>query len=170
VPLFAIYTFAPHVLAALGVHGGNSPVGSVLITLAFLIGAVLSLPLVERWGRRPLCIAGFAVATVTFGVLVAHTPRIVVPAFIVYAIAIGAAAGLELVYPAELFPTELRATATGFAAAVSRIGAFIGTFLLPVSLVSFGTANVMAAAAVLSLCGFAISLRWAPETRGTELS
>jgi putative MFS transporter len=170
VPLFAVYTFAPDVLTALGVRGGNSPIGSVLITLAFLIGAIISLPLVERWGRRPLCIAGFAIASAAFGVLIMHTPVIVVPAFIVYAIAIGAAAGLELVYPSELFPTEVRATATGFAAAVSRIGAFIGTFVLPLSLTRFGTAKVMAAAAALSLCGLAIALRWAPETRGTELT
>ncbi|MDP9111034.1 MAG: MFS transporter, partial [Candidatus Eremiobacteraeota bacterium] len=56
VPLFAIYTFAPTVLQALGL-GASSVAGSVAITAAFLTGSLVSLPLVESWGRRPLCVA-----------------------------------------------------------------------------------------------------------------
>ena len=66
VPLFAIYTFAPAVLAALGMNALSSPIGSIAITMAFLLGSVVSLPLVECWGRRPLCIAGFAIGVVAF--------------------------------------------------------------------------------------------------------
>ena len=66
VPLFAIYAFAPALLGALGLRSENSPAGSVAIVGAFLIGSLLSLPLVERWGRRPLCIAGFAAGTIAF--------------------------------------------------------------------------------------------------------
>lgn len=38
---------------------------------------------------------------------------------------------LTSVYPGEVFATEIRAIGTGFAAAVGRIGAALGTFLLP---------------------------------------
>lgn len=37
---------------------------------------------------------------------------------------------LTSIYPGEVFPTEVRGIGTGFAAAVSRIGAGMGTFLL----------------------------------------
>jgi putative MFS transporter len=170
VPLFAIYTFAPSVLGALGLDSASSPAGSVAVTAAFLVGSLLSLPLVERWGRRPLCIAGFAIAVVAFALLLIGNVAIVVTCFLAYAIGIGAAAGLELTYPTELFPTSIRATATGFAAGVSRIGAFIGTFALPSLLARFGIISVVASALVLSLCGLGIAWRWAPETKGVHLT
>ncbi len=170
VPLFAIYTFAPAVLAALGLSDASSPAGSVAITAAFLAGSLLSLPLVETWGRRPLCIAGFAVAVVAFALLPFGNAALVVPCFVAYAVGIGAAAGLELTYPNELFPTPIRASATGFAAAVSRAGAFFGTFGLPWMLARYGVTAVVALACALSLVGLAVALRWAPETRRTILS
>jgi MFS transporter, putative metabolite transport protein len=169
IPLFAIYTFAPAVLGAFGLSGSSSPAGSVAITAAFLAGSLLSLPLVESWGRRPLCIAGFAVAAAAFAVLLAGNAALVVPCFVAYAVGIGAAAGLELTYPNELFPTTIRASATGFAAAVSRAGAFFGTFGLPWILSRYGAGTVAGLACALSLLGLAIALRWAPETKGTAL-
>jgi MFS transporter, putative metabolite transport protein len=169
VPLFAIYTFAPAVLAAFGLNGSASPAGGVAITSAFLAGSLVSLPLVESWGRRPLCVAGFAIGVAAFGTLLV-TGALVVACFVAYAIGIGAAAGLELTYPNELFPTPIRATATGFAAAVSRIGAFFGTFGLPWMLARYGVAFVVGIALALSAAGLLLALRWAPETRGALLT
>ncbi|HEX3456707.1 MAG TPA: MFS transporter [Candidatus Baltobacteraceae bacterium] len=168
VPLFAIYTYAPTVLSMLGVSS-QGPAGSVAITAAFAVGAFAAMPLVERLGRRPLCIIGFAVAAVAFGVLPFGGAAVVVIAFLAYAVGMGAATVLELVYPAELFPTSIRASATGFAAAVSRVGAFVGTFLLPIGLARFGTTSIIFGACVLSVIGLGISLFWAPETRGKAI-
>ena len=168
VPLFAIYTYAPTVLTMLGLSS-QGPAGSVAITAAFAVGAFAAMPLVERLGRRPLCIIGFAVAAVAFGVLPFGGAAVVVIAFLAYAVGMGAATVLELVYPAELFPTSIRASATGFAAAVSRVGAFVGTFLLPIGLTRFGTTTIILGACVLSLIGFVISLFWAPETKGKAI-
>jgi putative MFS transporter len=168
-PLFAIYTFAPTVLAALGLSNQSSPAGSVAITAAFLVGSIASLPIVERWGRRPLCIAGFAIGTAAFALLAVGDPRIIVISFVSYAVGIGAACGLELVYSAELFPTAIRATATGFAAGISRIGAFIGTFALPLLLARYSAGAVMLAACALCAAGVLMSLRWAPETKGSVI-
>ncbi len=170
VPLFAIYTYAPIVLTALGINKRSSPVGSVVITAAFALGAVAAMPLVERFGRRPLCIIGFAIAVVAFGMLPFAGAFVVVACFVAYAVGIGAASVLELVYPAELFPTVIRASAAGFAAAVSRVGAFAGTFALPIALARFGVTAVILFACVLSVFGLAISLLWAPETRGKRLA
>ncbi len=169
VPLFAMYTFAPIVLGALHISA-SSPAGSVAITAGFFAGSVLSMWLVESWGRRPLCIGGFALATLVFAFVARVSPAAIVVLFVVYAVAIGAAAGLELLYPAELFPTTLRASATGIAAAISRVGAFAGTFALPIAVARFGVASVMWGCAVLSLAGLILSLRFAPETRGRGIA
>jgi putative MFS transporter len=170
VPLFAVYTYAPAVLSALGLGDQRSPAGSVAITAAFAVGSFLSILLVERWGRRPLCIAGFATGVVAFAFLPFVNAVGVVACFLLYAVGIGAASGLELVYPNELFPTHVRGTATGFAAAFSRIGAFAGTFALPMALVKFGTTPVMLTACVLSALGLVISWVWAPETKGRQIA
>jgi putative MFS transporter len=169
VPLFAIYTFAPLVLGALGL-GASSLEGSVAITAAFLVGSLVALPLVELWGRRPLCIAGFAIGAAAFGLLLFANAALVVGCFVAYAIGIGAAAGLELTYPNELFPTPIRATATGFAAAVSRVGAFFGTFALPWLLARFGITLVVVLSCALCALGLIVAIRWAPETKGSSLA
>jgi len=158
------------VLAALGLSGSSSPAGSVAITTAFLAGSVISLPLVETWGRRPICIAGFAAGVIAFGALLVTGSAFVVACFVAYAVGIGAAAGLEVTYPNELFPTPIRATATGFAAAVSRAGAFFGTFALPWLLERYGVTPVVEIALTLSALGLLVALRWAPECKGMPLT
>jgi MFS transporter, putative metabolite transport protein len=170
VPLFAIYTYAPAVLGQLGLSDSGSPRGSVAIAAAFALGALVAMPLVEWWGRRPVCIAGFAVAAVAFGILPFAPSPLLVGVFLAYAVGMGAATVLELVYPAELFPTSVRATATGFAAGVSRVGAFFGTFLMPIALQRFGVTTVILGACALSVAGLAISLPWAPETKGAPIA
>ena len=169
VPLFAIYTYAPAVLTRLGLSEG-SPAGSIAITAAFALGAFVAMPLVESWGRRPVCVAGFAIAAVAFGLLPFAPSLIIVAVFLAYAVGMGAATVLELVYPAELFPTSIRASATGFAAAVSRVGAFFGTFLLPIALERLGVTTVILGACALSTIGLVISLLWAPETKECRIT
>ena len=53
-------------------------------------------------------------------------------------------------YPAEVFPTDVRTSGVGLASAVSRIGAAIGTWLLPVGLTSIGVGACMVIGGVRS--------------------
>ena len=66
---------------------------------------------------------------------------LVLSLFGAYALFIGGAQVLQLVYPNELFPTEIRASAVGMGASLSRIGAAVGTWLVPISLASFGSSS-----------------------------
>jgi MFS transporter, putative metabolite transport protein len=77
---------------------------------------------------------------------------------------------LTSVYPGEVFPTEVRGVGTGFAAAVSRVGAAIGAFLLPVGIDSIGIGPVLLILAVIVASGAIVSQLWAPETKGKSLS
>ena len=170
-PFFAIYTFEPQVLDALHLSNAAAVVSSVVITGFFLVGSIAGMWLVERWGRRPLGIASFAAsAAAFFGLAVVHGAATIALLFIFYALAMGPAFSLELVYPAELFPTEVRATAAGVVTAISRIGAAAGTFLLPAALVMFGASWVMWVSCGLSALGVIIAALWAPETKGMNLA
>ncbi|WP_345707705.1 MFS transporter [Kitasatospora paranensis] len=76
---------------------------------------------------------------------------------------------LDWTYPNELFPTEVRATAVGVATSVSRVGAAVGTYLLPLSLTGLGTGPTMLVAAGVTAVGLLVCVLWAEETRGTAL-
>ncbi|MCU0092593.1 MFS transporter [Pseudomonas koreensis] len=172
VPLFAVYAFAPKVLAALNLQGDWSSLGSVAITLFFVIGCVISTRIINRVGRRNLLIYSFLCSGLALlGLAVGHAgPNALVLAFFaVYALFIGGAQVLTLVYPNELFPTEIRAFAVGVGTSLSRIGAAAGTYLVPVSLSTLGIALTMYIAAAVTLVGLVLSWVLAPETRSLNL-
>jgi putative MFS transporter len=104
------------------------------------------------------------------GVWADTPPLVVILCFLVFAFFHAASSVLQMLYPSEIFPTEIRATGIGFAAGMSRIGAAIGTFLLPVGLSSWGIGPMMLMGAGVCLVGLLVSVMWAPETTGLELS
>lgn len=60
--------------------------------------------------------------------------------------------------PPMLFPTQLRATAGGFAASVAKIGATLGVFVLPILKGKVGVSAVLAMVAGVSFLGLAVTL------------
>ena len=172
VPMFAVYSFAPVVLQALNLKGDWAAYGSVLITLLFVVGCVIATRLIDTMGRRPLIIHSFLWSTLALlglGAFSHSAEVLVLLMFGAYALFIGGAQVLELVYPNELFPTEIRAVAVGLGSSMTRIGAAAGTWLVPFSLSSIGIGNTMYAAAAVSFVGLAVSIWLAPETRGMTL-
>jgi MFS transporter, putative metabolite transport protein len=170
VPTFAIYTFAPDLLRAFG--SPDPAFGAAILSLFFLAGVIPAVLLIDRIGRRPVLIIPFAVTGVTLMLLgwLPHSASIAVAAcFILFALFNAGSSVLQWVYPSELFPTEVRATALGFATAVSRIGAAIGTFLFPIGLQRLGVADLMLIVAAICGIGWWVSVRFAPETRGLSL-
>lgn len=172
VPMFAVYSFAPVVLQALKLDGDWAAYGSVLITLLFVVGCIVATRLIDSMGRRPLIIHSFlwsSLALLGLGAFADSGEILVLLMFGAYALFIGGAQVLELVYPNELFPTEIRAFAVGIGSSMTRVGAAVGTWLVPMSLHSIGIGNTMYAAAAVSLVGLLVSVWLAPETRGMSL-
>lgn len=172
VPVFAVYSFAPKVLQALNLKGAWASYGSVCITLMFVVGCVIATRLINLIGRRSMVIHSFlwsGLALLGLGAFSDGSEVVVLSLFGAYAVFIGGAQVLQLVYPNELFPTEIRTTAVGLGASLSRVGAAIGTWLVPISLQSYGIGNTMFAAAAVTLLGLLVSLLLAPETRSLSL-
>lgn len=102
--------------------------------------------------------------------LLPHGPVwFVILAFCFYAFVSGGPSLMEWIYPNELFPTEIRATAVGIVVAISRIGAATGTFLMPIGLDHLGVSGVMLIGAILTVIGFVVTYAWAVETKGRSL-
>lgn len=91
---------------------------------------------------------------------------LVVMAFAVYAFFSGGPGNLQWLYPNELFPTDIRASAVGVIMSLSRIGTIVSTWALPIFINNYGISNTMLMGAGISLFGLLISVAFAPETRG----
>ncbi|MDO7243477.1 MFS transporter [Acinetobacter pittii] len=172
IPVFAVYSFAPRVLNAMNLKGSWAEYGSVAITLMFVVGCVIATKLINVMGRRKLIIHSFlwsGLALLGLGAFADGSQMLVLVLFCAYAVLIGGAQVLELVYPNELFPTEMRAIGVGMATSFSRIGAAVGTWLVPMSLDTIGIGNTMFVAAGVTLLGLIVSIMTAPETKGLSL-
>jgi putative MFS transporter len=172
VPTFAIYTYAPELLRMF--HVPNPALGAALISVVFAAGVIPAMLLVDNVGRRPLLTIPFLVTGVVLAILalmpVAGHYCVVALLFCLFALFNAASSVLQWIYPAELFPTEVRATALGIATSVSRVGAAIGTFLFPLAIVHLGVSRLIAAMAGICLVGWLVAARFAPETKGLSLS
>lgn len=174
VPMFAIYTFGPRIMAAFGLDDGRlSGLGEVLIGTFFMAGCIPAMFWANSLGRRKLLIGSFALMTAALavlGILPTASTWVVIVCFAVYAFFSGGPGNLQWLYPNELFPTEIRASAVGAAMALSRIGTVVSLYVLPGFLSTHGTGATMTAGAVISAVGLAVAVLMAPETRGLTLA
>ena len=124
-------------------------------------------------GRRPLLIGSLAlmsVGLIVLGIFPTAPVIVIIMAFSLYAFFSGGPGILQWLYPNELFPTAVRASAVGIAITISRIGTIISTYGTPIMLEEFGIGPTMLSAAFLVIIGLALSIVMAPETKGKSLS
>ncbi|WP_124054227.1 MFS transporter [Arcanobacterium ihumii] len=173
IPMFGIYTYGPQIINQFGLGEGKASfIGEIIIGMFFLLGTIPAMILTEHWGRRPVVVWSFALMTLAMavlGVLPAGAMGGVIFCFIVYALASGGPGNLQWLYPNELFPTSVRATAMGVAMSLSRIATVVSIYVLPIALEKYGLSATMMAGAVISLLGLLVSMVWAPETKGLSL-
>lgn len=173
VPQFAITAFAPRIMESMGLTGALAEWGPVAINAMFLIGCIVAVGLISPMGRRRLLLHSFlwsGLALLLLGIFPQAAPLITLALFGAYALTIGGAQVEQYVYPNELFPTDIRATAMGIATSMSRIAAAIGTYLVPVMLTTIGAGNTMYVMAGVSAIGLIVSWFMAPETEHLNLS
>ncbi|WP_287750682.1 MFS transporter [Burkholderia sp.] len=170
-PYFAIGAFAPIVLERLGLKEGLT--GGLVLNGVAVLGTIIAVMLIEKVGRRMLAIPPFfvsAVALMSVALFSDVSSELILVCFFTFSLVNAISTVLTGVYPSEVFPTEIRGIGVGVATAVSRVGAAMGTFLLPVVIESYGVGVAMMIAAGISLVGGVISCALAPETKGQSLS
>jgi len=170
-PFFGIATFADEVLQQYGLSGGLA--GGVGLSLLAVVGVAVTMALIDKAGRRVFTVPQQWICLVIFlilGLWSGAPAPIVLALFLLFSFLNAMNGVLTSVYPGEVFPTEVRGVGTGFAAAVSRLGAAAGTFLLPVGIAALGISPVLLILAVIVASGAIVSQLWAPETKGKSLS
>lgn len=170
-PYFAIFTFAPTVLESL--HLADPRSGTIATNGIAAVGAIVGLFLVERLGRRQMLIGPFwimAAALFVVGFWTGAPVWVIIASFAAYAFFNAVSGNLTAVYPAEIFPTDIRTSGVGLASAASRIGAAVGTWLLPVGLDTIGVGPCMVIGGVICVVGALVSQLMAPETTGLALT
>ncbi|MFC9790401.1 MFS transporter [Rhodococcus sp. NPDC127528] len=169
-PYFAIYTFVPTILSGLKVE--DTDLQSLILNIFLLVGGIAGIWFVAKMPRRSFTIVSFgvlAVSLVALGALSEMSATAMMIPFVIYTFVMSAASNITQVYPAELFPTSLRASGVGLANGLSRVASAAGTFILPLSLTSWGISTTMYWLAGVLLLGMLISIRWAPETSSQHL-
>jgi MFS family permease len=169
----------PEILSLINKHA--SELDNVLIQLAIfavfaLPGYVLAILLLDRSGRKSIQTLGFAVMGLMF-LLIGLIPAVtvmVVPFILIYGMSYFFTQfgpnTTTFVYPAEIFPVEVRTTGHGISAAAGKLGAFIGAFLFPVFLASsMGIRGALIIAGIVAIAGMVATAALLPEPKGKSL-
>jgi putative MFS transporter len=147
---------------------------TVLISLGGVPGFLCAAWLVERWGRKPTCIAslvGSGVMAYVYGqtALHAETPTLLVCAGLAMQFFLFAMWAVLYTYTPELYGTGARATGSGFASAIGRVGSLIGPYVVGVVLPAFGQGGVFSLGALCFVIAAAAVWVLGIETRGLAL-
>jgi MFS family permease len=169
----------PEILALIKPHAPE--LHNVLIQLAIfavfaLPGYFVAIALMDRTGRRAIQILGFVVMALAF-LLIGLIPGVavnVVPFVVLYGISYFFTEfgpnTTTFVYPAEIFPVEVRTTGHGISAGAGKVGAFIGAYMFPMFLASsLGMRGAMVIAGVVALAGAVVTAWLLPEPKGRSL-
>jgi len=145
------------------------PRGTILAGIAGYLLAGFAMDRIGRRATAMLYLAGSALATIA--AYQASETALVFAAYCAVT-ALGGAWTVANTLTAELFPTRLRATATGIAGSLlGRLGFMVGPAAAGRLAVRLGdTGDAMALLALLNLACVAVVWRWIPETRGRALA
>jgi MFS family permease len=178
---YGVGLFTPIILGAIEVsrtgggvltHDFADAKGSAAIDLFLLFGFLVGIWAVPRFGRIRMQAIGFGFMAVSMLILMTAAQLsnssfripLVFAGFILFNLLMNAGPNATTFTLAPiLFPTQLRATASGFAAGVAKIGATFGVFVLPIIKGKFGVPAVLGMVAAVSVLGLVVTLVFGRE-------
>lgn len=164
-PYFGVGIFLPILIAQLNM--GDSNTSNIIYDVFCLAGAFAGTWLCERLSRRKFLTTTFFGAAIALFVMIigqSISMMITLIAFAAYAMIMSIAVVMEWPYPPELFDDRVRGTGVGIVVAFSRIGAALGTFLLPILMERIGATGTLIVCAVILVVGGLVCQFFAPET------
>ena len=170
-----IFYYAKDVLKDSGFKVADILFSIVFIGSVNLLATLVALKTVDRWGRRPLMLFGYAGLTVLFVVMGLcfafhshgiHMLVIVLAAIACYAMSL---APITWVLIAEIFPNRIRGAAMSIAVTALWIACFVLTETFPVLRANLGAAVTFWIYAGICAFGFVFFKLKLPETKGKSL-
>lgn len=141
----------------------------LIFIVAALPGYIVAALTIDKIGRKTIQCLGFAMMALAYGLiaLVPGLTHLTVPFLIAFSVSyffteFGPNV-TTFVYPAEIFPVMVRSSAHGIAAALGKVGAFVGAFAFPYLLDAYKLPGVAIVAAVVSLLGLLLTIFTLPE-------
>jgi putative MFS transporter len=151
--------------------------GAALIDLLLIVGIVSAIALVNRFGSIRLQIWGFVgcatglliAAASTYSTGAAQT-FLIFSGFMVFNFMTNLGPNAQTYLLAgEVFPTRVRGSGAGFAAAFAKIGAVTTAFMFPILLADIGTRQLLFILVAASLLGALITFLFRIDTTGVNL-
>lgn len=168
--------FLPFILVGLlGQSIGTSTWSSVLVKAVTIPSALVTIFLIDRWGRRPLQIFGFigrALSLLILGIMILtipHPPFYFVVGFMMLAYMFGPAGPDKtiVIAPAEQFNTPIRGTGEGLSEMAGRLGGIVGTVGYSMIYAIAGNGGGLLFFGTACAIGSILSIQWLQETRPT---
>jgi len=170
---------SPEVLKVIDPHGSllHNTLLQLLIFVVFALpGYALAIRLLDRTGRKKIQCFGFSMMALAF-LLIGLVPGVtttVAPFVLLFGMSyLFTEFGpntTTFVYPAEIFPVEVRTTGHGVSAAAGKLGAFAGAYLFPDMIASsWGLRGAEVVTGIVCLVGLGVSAWLLPEPKGLSL-
>jgi len=180
---YGIGIFTPTIIALLAFNNEDnfiprqiqSAQGSAIVDIFLIMGFIIAVLLVDKVGRISLQITGFIGMALGLSLLaISGDPNInqhpnfilVLSGFFIYNLLMNAGPNsTTFLLSGEVFPSSIRASGAGFAAAVAKLGAVLGTFLLPIIKDDLGVSNLLYILAFCCLLGAIVTYLLRIETK-----
>lgn len=184
---YGIGIFTPAIIGALAFSNQTdflgkelaSAKGAAFVDIFLIIGFIMAIILIEKVGRIKLQIVGFLGMAVGLLILAASDAiddgsvidiGLVFLGFFVFNLMMNAGPNsTTFLLSGEVFPTSIRASGAGFAAAVAKAGAVLGAFALPILQKDFGTPILLVLLALICILAAVMTYFFKVETTGRSL-
>lgn len=126
--VYGLNTWLPQLMAAAGYDTGNALGMLLALNAGAVTGLIIAGLLADRNGTRRIAMLWFVLAGALLAVLSVRLDAVVLVYAAVFVTGVFVFSAQTLVYAliTQLYPSEIRSTALGFAAGIGRLGAIVG--------------------------------------------
>ncbi len=181
---YGIGIFTPTIIATLALAQENNFLmqqmaavrGAAIVDLFLIAGFLLAIALIDRVGRVRLQIIGFIGMAIGLLILAAASlvpvdsslqMGLVFGGFFLFNLLMNAGPNATtFLLSGEVFPTSIRASGAGLAAAIAKAGAVLGTFALPLVQRQWGVFSLLVGLAAVCLLAAGLTYGLRVETGG----